>query len=334
MRNTYVLPVLLLSGLAATGCSSDEEQISVNNETIEMLAHCSVDEVWHTSHSSALPAEKKLTRAVVDENTRMGLYVIDSNGKKLKSLCSRDNSTFSYPMELPSVVPGVYRLCALYGPTSVEMPKVPTGTDMTVDTAWDLPASIRDLYLGEASFTVENAKRSYQTDVTLSHLDAQLGLTITEVPANVASITCELPNQASQFTLSGKILGNSRSQKFALKKSGTTSTWELAPTLVYPCADGTTKMVVKLRVEYSDGKLPVVYTTNSSYVCTKNQSVKLTTSMKAVMKADITLDETWGAEVSGSLNFGDGTVDNSSASGSSSGESASDSSSDDGDYDL
>lgn len=170
--------------------------------------------------------------------------------------------------------------------------------------------------------------------MTLSHLDAQLGLTIKEVPANVASITCELPNQASQFTLSGKILGNSRSQKFALKKSDTTSTWELAPTLVYPCADGTTEMVVKLRVEYSDGKLPVVYTTNSSYVCTKNQSVKLTTSMKAVMKSDVTLDETWGAEVSGSLNFGDGTVDNSSASGSSSGESASDSSSDDGDYDL
>lgn len=228
-------------------------------------------------------------------------------------------------------MPGVYRLCALYGPTRDEMPK---GSDLTVDTPWDLPASIRDLYLGEASFTVENAKRSYQTDLTLSHLDAQLGLTITEVPANVASITCELPNQASLFTLSGKILGNSRSQKFALKKSGTTSTWELAPTLVYPCADGTTKMVVKLRVEYSDGKLPVVYTTNSSYVCTKNQSVKLSTSMKAVMKADITLDETWGKEVSGSLNFGDGTVDNSSASGSSSSESASDSSSDDGDYDL
>ena len=331
MRNTYVLPVLLLSGLAAAGCSSDEEQISVTNETIEMLANCSVDEVWHTSNSSALPAEKKLTRAVVDENTRMGLYVIDDNGKKLKSLCSRDNNTFSYPMDLPSVVPGVYRLCALYGPTRDEMPK---GSDLTVDTPWDLPASIRDLYLGEASFTVENAKRSYQTDVTLSHLDAQLGLTITEVPANVTSITCELPNQASLFTLSGKILGNSRSQKFALKKSDTTSTWELAPTLVYPCADGTTEMVVKLRVEYSDGKLPVVYTTNSSYVCTKNQSVKLSTSMKAVMKADITLDETWGNEVDGSLNFGDGTVDNSSVSGSSSGESASDSSSDDGDYDL
>ena len=320
MRNTYVLPVLLLSGLAAAGCSSDEEQISVNNETIEMLAHCSVDEVWHTSHSSALPAEKKLTRAVVDENTRMGLYVIDSNGKKLLAECSKNNSTFTYNINLPSVVPGVYRLCALYGPTRDEMPH---GPELTVDTAWDLPESIRDLYLGEASFTVENAKRSYQTDLTLSHLDAQLGLTIKEVPANVASITCELPNQASQFTLSGKILGNSRSQKFALKKSDTTSTWELAPTLVYPCADGTTEMVVKLRVEYSDGKLPVVYTTNSSYVCTKNQSVKLTTSMKAVMKSDVTLDETWGNEVDGSLNFGDGTVDNSSASGSSSGESAS-----------
>lgn len=331
MRNTYVLPVLLLSGLAAAGCSSDEEQISVNNETIEMLAHCSVDEVWHTSNSSALPAEKKLTRAVVDENTRMGVYVIDSNGKKLKSECSRNNSTFTYNIKLPTVVPGVYRLCALYGPTRDEMPQ---GPDLTVDTAWNLPASILDLYLGEASFTVENAKRSYQTDVTLSHLDAQLGLTITEVPANVASITCELPNQASQFTLSGKILGNSRSQKFALKKSDTTSTWELAPTLVYPCADGTTEMVVKLRVEYSDGKLPVVYTTNSSYVCTKNQSVKLTTSMQAVMKADVTLDETWGNEVNGSLNFGDGTVDSSSASGSSSGESASGSSSDDSDYDL
>lgn len=331
MRNTYVLPVLLLSGLAAAGCSSDEEQISVNNETIEMLAHCSVDEVWHTSNSSALPAEKKLTRAVVDKDTRMGLYVIDDNGKKLKSQCSRDNRIVTYDINLPTVVPGVYSLCALYGPTRDEMPK---GSDLTVDTPWDLPESIRDLYLGEASFTVENAKRSYQTDVTLSHLDAQLGLTITEVPANVASITCELPNQASLFTLSGKILGNSRSQKFALKKSGTTSTWELAPTLVYPCADGTTEMVVKLRVEYSDGKLPVVYTTNSSYVCTKNQSVKLTTSMKAVIKADITLDETWGNEVDGSLNFGDGTVDNSSASGSSSGESASDSSSDDGDYDL
>ena len=331
MRNTYVLPVLLLSGLAAAGCSSDEEQISVNNETIEMLAHCSVDEVWHSSNSSALPAEKKLTRAVVDENTRMGLYVIDSNGKKLKSQCSQDNSTSRFPINLPTVVPGVYHLCALYGPTRDEMPK---GTDLTVDTAWDLPESIRDLYLGEASFTVENAKRSYQTDVTLSHLDAQLGLTIKEVPANVSSITCELPNQASQFTLSGKILGNSRSQKFALKKSDTTSTWELAPTLVYPCADGTTEMVVKLRVEYSDGKLPVVYTTNSSYVCTKNQSVKLTTSMQALIKADITLDETWGNEVGGSLNFGDGTVDNSSASGSSSGESASDPSSDDNDYDL
>ncbi len=331
MRNTYVLPVLLLSGLAAAGCSSDEEQISVNNETIEMLAHCSVDEVWHTSHSSALPAEKKLTRAVVDENTRMGLYVIDSNGKKLLAECSKNNSTFTYNINLPSVVPGVYRLCALYGPTRDEMPH---GPELTVDTAWDLPESIRDLYLGEASFTVENAKRSYQTDLTLSHLDAQLGLTIKEVPANVASITCELPNQASQFTLSGKILGNSRSQKFALKKSDTTSTWELAPTLVYPCADGTTEMVVKLRVEYSDGKLPVVYTTNSSYVCTKNQSVKLTTSMKAVMKSDVTLDETWGNEVDGSLNFGDGTVDNSSASGSSSGESASDPSSDDNDYDL
>lgn len=331
MRNTYVLPVLLLSGLAAAGCSSDEEQISVTNETIEMLAHCSVDEVWHTSNSSALPAEKKLTRAVVDEDTRMGLYVIDSNGKKLKSECSRDNSTFTYNINLPSVVPGVYRLCALYGPTRDEMPK---GSDLTVDTLWDLPASIRDLYLGEASFTIENAKRSYQTDLTLSHLDAQLGLTITEVPANVASITCELPNQASQFTLSGKILGNSRSQKFALKKSDTTSTWELAPTLVYPCADGTTEMVVKLRVEYSDGKLPVVYTTNSSYVCTKNQSVKLTTSMKVVMKSDVTLDETWGNEVGGSLNFGDGTVDSSSASGSSSSESASGSSSDYRDYDL
>lgn len=331
MRNTYVLPVLLLSGLAAAGCSSDEEQISVNNETIEMLAHCSVDEVWHTSNSSALPAEKKLTRAVGDENTRMGLYVIDSNGKKLLAECSKNNSTFTYNINLPSVVPGVYRLCALYGPTRDEMPH---GPELTVDTAWDLPASIRDLYLGEASFTVENAKRSYQTDLTLSHLDAQLGLTITEVPANVASITCELPNQASQFTLSGKILGNNRSQKFALKKSDTTSAWELAPTLVYPCADGTTEMVVKLRVEYSDGKLPVVYTTNSSYVCTKNQSVKLTTSMKAVMKSDVTLDETWGNEVDGSLNFGDGTVDNSSASGSSSGESASDPSSDDNDYDL
>ena len=149
MRNTYVLPVLLLSGLAAAGCSSDEEQISVNNETIEMLAHCSVDEVWHTSNSSALPAEKKLTRAVVDENTRMGLYVIDSNGKKLKSECSKNNSSFTYNIDLPTVVPGVYRLCALYGPTRDEMPK---GTDLTVDTAWDLPESIREPTLKRGIF--------------------------------------------------------------------------------------------------------------------------------------------------------------------------------------
>ena len=190
------------------------------------------------------------------------------------------------------------------------MPNPHTTADRTLTPTAPTPFEdeVYEMYIGSTTFDVTQSKRTYNTSITAKHLISQIGITIKSVPPTVESIICELPNQATHYSPSGALTGNTKSISIPLTKTQE-RIWSVDLTNVYPCADGTTSMNIYVKVKYNNMDQPQVYKTSTTDVCKPNRQVKLSSLLNAISNTNITIDDTWSETIESNIDLGEGTTE-------------------------
>ncbi len=297
--------------LAAVLASCETEVLTTSEDESAAADLCAIntevstDNIWKALNpyeDSIYPPRARKTRA--DEVLAGAVYVFNSDdalcGAKLIKGYPVDNFNVSITHIEGSYTQ--YYICGM--PESAVL----VNASVTSTTAIPFPEEVYNMYIGSATFDITQSQRAYDTSITIKHLISQLGLTITGVPETVESIECELPSQATHYSPTGVLTGDTKSVTIPLAKAGS-GKWSVTLTNVYPCADAATKMTIKVKVKYSNQEAPVTYTTTTSDVCKRNQQIVLSTSLAAISNTNVIVDDGWEQTVEGRIDLGEGTTE-------------------------
>jgi len=301
MKLYYFILLLLI----VCSCTSVEESLpSLSPYTID--ASIIIEDAWeNTSERASAPAT---TRAAVDPLFMVYLFnaqdnALNNKGGYMTSIASGVNL---YDITNP----GSYTLYGVTNLVSGEYTSTGAGVTLTSAStfALDATAAPRDICLGSQPLTVTAGQNAYTTSITASHIMCQLALSVNNVPADVTSLTVTLPSQTNVFDFTGAFTGNTTSQTLTLTKGASanangTYTWSCDPTIVFPCASGTTSM--PMTVTWSSATVTNKATnTSTTYCCLSghNLSLSATWSEKYRTTATITISD-WSALEEGTFSW-------------------------------
>lgn len=302
MKTTpFLFLAVLLAACEAEELTTHQEESSTPADSCIVNTNVDIDNVWTTNFSSDDSKSASLRHTRAEGNPVTVSYCFNENGVLTGGMSMSNCPALSFEMPL-NHIEGRFTQYYICG-----MPNPGNAADLSLTPTTPIPFAdkVYDMYIGSATFDVTQSKRTYTTNITARHLISQIGFTITGVPTSVESITCELPNQATHYSPSGALTGNTKSISIPLSKTQE-RVWSVDLTNVYPCADGTTKMPINVEVQYSNLANPQVYTTTTTEVCAPNTQVKLTSTLNAISNTTISIDTAWAELREGSIDLGEG----------------------------
>ena len=305
---TLLLPLLLL-----VACTNDDflQTPDKQQHSYTVTTSITLEDTWeNTTPEASAPAT---TRAVGDP--LFMVYLFDSNDIAI-------NNKGGYMPNISSGVklydintPGTY---TIYGITNLVAGEyTSTGTGITITSAstftLDATAAPHDVALGSQSLTVTAGQNAYTTSITVNHIMSRLALTVNSVPSDVTSMTVTLPSQANVFDFIGNFTGNTTSQTLTLTRAATanangTYTWSCEPTIVFPCATGTTSMPMTITWGPYNGTGAVngtkVVSTTSSYCCLSTHDLSLSATWSEAFRTSATITTSdWSALEEGTFSW-------------------------------
>lgn len=297
----FLFLAVLLAACEAEELTTHQEETGIPADSCIVYTDILIDNVWSSNYSSneSKSASPRHTRA---EGVPTGVtYCFNENGVLTGAITNSNYPGTSFQLPLNHVTGKFtqYYICGMPNPNNT------TDRSLTPTTPIPFEDEVYDMYIGSTTFDVTQTKRTYNTSITAKHFISQIGFTINGVTAAVESITCELPNQATHFSPSGVLTGNTKSISIPLTEIEDRK-WGADLTNVYPCADGTTSMPIKVKVKYSNLDKPQVYTTSTTEVCIPNRQVKLTSTLNAISNTSITIDDTWAEIREDKIDLGEG----------------------------
>ncbi len=297
----FLSVAILLAACEAEELTTHQEETVIPADSCIVYTDVLIDNVWSSNYSSneSKSASPRHTRA---EGVPAGVtYCFNENGVLTGAISNSNYPGTTFQLSLNHITGTFtqYYICGMPNPNNT------TDRSLTPTTPIPFEDEVYEMYIGSTTFDVTQSKRTYNTSITAKHLISQIAFTIKSVPPTVESITCELPNQATDYSPSGALTGNTKSISIPLTKTQE-RVWSVDLTNVYPCADGTTKMPIKVKVQYSNLTNPQVYTTSTTEVCIPNRQVKLTSTLNAISNTSIAIDTTWAEIREGNIDLGEG----------------------------
>lgn len=297
----FLSVAILLAACEAEELTTHQEETVIPADSCIVYTDVLIDNVWSSNYSSneSKSASPRHTRA---EGVPAGVtYCFNENGVLTGAMSNSNYPGTTFQLSLNHITGRFtqYYICGMPNPNNT------TDRSLTPTTPIPFEDEVYEMYIGSTTFDVTQSERTYNTSITAKHLISQIAFTIKSVPPTVESIICELPNQATHYSPSGALTGNTKSISIPLTKTQE-RIWSVDLTNVYPCADGTTSMPIKVKVKYSNLTNPQVYTTTTTEVCAPNTQIKLTSTLNAISNTTISIDDTWAELREGSIDLGEG----------------------------
>jgi len=300
---------LLLSLFILSAC--DYSDLTAPLDSYTVTTSITIEDAWeNTSERASAPA---ITRAAGDPLFMVYLFNAQDNALTNKGgyMTGLNNG-----VKLDNITtPGTY---TLYGVTNLiagEYTSTGTGVTLTSASTFTLDATTapHDICLGSQPLTVTTGQNAYTTSITASHIMSRLALTINSVPADVTSLTVTLPSQANVFDFTGTFTGNTTSQTLTLTKAASantngTYTWSCDPTIVFPCATGTTSMPMTVTWGPYNGTGAVngtkVISTTSALCCLSGKNLSLSATWSEAYRTSATITTSdWSALEEGTFSW-------------------------------
>lgn len=230
------------------------------------------------------------------------LYAFDSNGEckaqtTITEGVNREEPSFSLPR-------GQYSITAMHIPSSYPA----QASSMEIASTVSMPSgnyATEPLYLGTAEVNLTSSNQT--ADITLNLKQAKLCISLTEVPADVTSISVTISTPYTKLSLAGN---HSEPKDITIPCSKAGNKWSTGDVFILPSAESTTNFTFKLTL--SDGS-------QTSYSYKYNGALNAGTPYNFEGKysgnnvpeqLDIFSNisaETWKSTVSKTFSFGPGT---------------------------
>lgn len=300
----FLSVAILLAACEAEELTTHQEETGIPADSCIVYTDVLIDNVWSSNYSSneSKSASPRHTRA---EGVPAGVtYCFNENGVLTGAISNSNYPGTTFQLSLNHITGTFtqYYICGMPNPNNT------TDRSLTPTTPIPFEDEVYEMYIGSTTFDVTQSKRTYNTSITAKHLISQIAFTIKSVPPTVESIICELPNQATHYSPSGALTGNTKSISIPLTKTQE-RIWSVDLTNVYPCADGTTSMNIYVKVKYNNMDQPQVYKTSTTDVCKPNRQVKLSSLLNAISNTNITIDDRWSETIESNIDLGEGTTE-------------------------
>lgn len=274
MKKTNVL-VLTASIALLSACEKSESSLTPS-ELYSINAGITISNAWTVDGNQE-------TRAATG-NPLFMVYIFDPNSQALTNKGGY-MTKLSQGVNFDAInTTGTYTFYGITNLVSGEYTSTGSDVTLTPGSTFTLGTETapRDICLGSQTVTVTAGTSSYSTSITANHIMSQLALTVKSVPTDVTSMTVTLPSQANVFDFNGTFTGNATSQTLTLTKADAANAdgsfdWTCPATIVYPCADGTTEMPIKITWSSATVTDKVVNTTSGT-CCLSGKNLSLSTT--------------------------------------------------------
>lgn len=292
--------IILASTLVFVSCQrvdlsdfdSSDARYTINTTITnqDMWSQATRSAIWSARRAEARPSDQLIYMT----------YIFNSEGKALTNrgrYMTAEYAAENYPLIFSTITSaGTYKLYSIMNIASGEYLST-TATPATVITpdstfTLDTLYAANDVCLGTNELTVTASQLSYNVNVEVNHIMSKLALTIKGVPADVTTMKVTLPKQSYKFNFKGEFSQkDSVSQTITLAKASSANAdgsydWTCSPTIIFPCATGTTSMPITIHWESTDNVKDVK--TTSSYCCLSGKNLELETTWNENFRASTT----------------------------------------------
>lgn len=310
-----MLPAVVAVTSSFCACESVDLTAESENSQEFTIEASMVNNPWVEASAS-----KGITRA--DGSLEYNYYIFNSTGglvKRISFTMPSSGASANYRKRLALYgAKGTYTVFGILNTYYNDIPKDPP---VTLDSEFELTEAI-DISMGSKDVVVLDKAYEYEAIISTHHIMSKLQLTINNVPEDIISINVILPNQASKYNFRGEFYGDDTSQKLQLVRSLAPNTsdanglvagtynWTLPETITFPCATGTSEMLLDIEAE---GLLTnYTFSTQTSSCLTSGKRINLTTTWSKLDKFVIPdiIVEPWGDVENGSFDMGGATATN------------------------
>lgn len=264
-----ILPFLTIVLFLCVSCQKPQEPTGEVAASLRLSS--SENTVWHNNTTRASSATKDI------------YYVLDANGI-CQTAAKVDHATSASAEKLLAF--GSYSVFCITNadPSGLPYSASMIGTDFTSQSM--VLNTLTDISLGQQPLTILASKTSYDINVTVRHILAQLSLSIASVPEDIEAIAVTLTNVSKTFYLDGTFAEDGTTQTLDLQTAATpnadgTYDWSLPESLIYPCPTGATATALTIVATDTNGN-DHTYTSSSTTVCSSGTRTNLATTWRTL----------------------------------------------------